>query len=125
MGAQEVETVRQMWIDYRERGVEAALGLLDPEVVFRSFEGEVHTGRDGVRTFFARFGGEMTFAASPYTFEPCGAGVVVAGHRRIRYPDRMDSQYMYFSHHVRQGLVVRVAAWADRESATRDLLAPP
>ena len=114
-----------MWIDYRERGVEAALGLLDPDVEFRSFEGEIHTGRDGVRAFFARFGGEMTFAAAPYTFEPCGEGVVVAGHRRIRYADRMDSQYMYFSHHVRAGLVVRIAAWADREGATQDLLAPP
>jgi hypothetical protein len=28
---------------------------------------------------------------------------------------------MYFSHHVRDGLITRMGAWPDREGATKDL----
>ena len=81
-----MDVVKRMWIDFRERGVDVALAQLHPEVEFQLDDGTVFTGHEGVREFFARFGGERRFAAAPYTFEPCGDGVIVAGHRRIQTP---------------------------------------
>ena len=110
-----------MWIDFREQGVEVALACLHPDVEFQLDDGTVFVGHEQVRAFFARFDGERQFAAAPYTFEPCGEGVVVAGHRRIQTPDSSQAEYTYFSHHVKDGLITRIAAWPDRDSATTDL----
>jgi ketosteroid isomerase-like protein len=116
-----MEVVKRMWIDFREQGVDIALAQLHPDVEFQLDDGTVFVGHQGVRDFFARFGDERQFAASPYTFEPCGNGVIVAGHRRIQTGETSDAEYTYFSHHVRDGLITRIAAWADRDAATADL----
>jgi SnoaL-like domain len=123
MDEQRLEVVRRLWIDYREQGVDAALAHCHPELEFRAFEGGTFRGHQGVQDFFGAFEGEggVTFAAAPYTFEPVGEGVIVAGHRRIHTPEGDDSQYMYFSHHVENGKVTRIAAWSTREEATRDV----
>jgi hypothetical protein len=120
---QSLEIVKRMWIDYREQGVETALAHCHQEVEFQPDDGRVWVGHDGIRAFFSRFTEEQGrhFAASPYTFEPSGEGVIVAGHRRIRSGDSSDSDYTYFSHHVHDGLITRVAAWNTREEATRDV----
>ena len=114
----DLETVKRMWIAYREQGVERALEYLDPEVEFQAHDGHVWKGHDGVREFFAQFerSGEE-FTASPYTFEPHGRGVVVAGHRRIGE----GSDYLYFSHHVNGGAITRIAAWSTRDAAIADV----
>lgn len=124
MDEQRLEVVKQMWIDYREQGVDAALAHCHPEMEFRAFDGGTFRGHQGVLDFFRAFEGGVTFAAAPYTFEPVGVGVIVAGHRRIHTPEGDDSQYMYFSHHVEDGKVTRVAAWPTREEATRDVTSP-
>jgi ketosteroid isomerase-like protein len=113
-----LDTVKRMWIAYREAGVDTALELLDPEVEFQAHDGKVWSGHDGVREFFAQFerSGEE-FSAAPYTFEPHGHGVVVAGHRRVG----AGADYLYFSHHVRDGTITRVAAWSTRDSAIADV----
>ena len=116
-----IEVVKRMWIDFREQGVDVALAQLHPEVEFQLDDGTVFTGHEGVRDFFGRFEGERRFAAAPYTFEPCGQGVIVAGHRRIQTPGGSESEYTYFSHHVRDGVITRIAAWTDRDQATADL----
>jgi ketosteroid isomerase-like protein len=121
VGDEPLETVKRMWIDYREQGVAVALVHLHPDVEFHAYEGGTFIGHEGVREFFSSYDGEVSFTASPYTFEPCGVGVIVAGHRRIHSPGSEDSQYMYFSHHVQDGLITRIAAWPDRDAATRDL----
>lgn len=118
-----MEVVKRMWIDFREKGVDVALAQLHPDVEFQLDDGTVLVGHQAVRDFFARFVGDgRQFAASPYTFEPCGEGVIVAGHRRIQRGGASDSEYTYFSHHVQTRLITRVAAWLDRDAATADLL---
>lgn len=113
--------VKAMWIAFREEGVEPALAHVHPDAEFQLDDGTVFTGHEGIRTFFARFDGERQFAAAPYTFEPCGAGVIVAGHRRIKTPAGSEAEYTYFSHRVADGLITRMAAWPDRDQATADL----
>lgn len=122
-----LNTVKQMWIDYREHGVETALGHLHPEVEFLAQDGVMWRGHDGVREFFEAFDASgARFSAAPYTFEPVGDGVIVAGHRRIRSPagDRAEADYLYFSHRVHDGLITRLAAWPTREDAERDASSP-
>jgi ketosteroid isomerase-like protein len=114
----ELETVKRMWITYREEGVDAAIKHLHPDVEFQAHDGRVWKGHNGVRDFFAQFerSGEE-FTASPYTFEPHGHGVVVASHRRIG----AGSDYLYFSHHVEAGAITRIAAWFTRDAAIADV----
>lgn len=116
-----MEVVKRMWVDFREQGVEVALAQVHPDAEFQLEDGTVLIGHDGVREFFGRFGADRRFVASPYTFEPCGDGVIVAGHRRIQTAGQSDAEYTYFSHHVNAGLITRMAAWPDREAATADL----
>lgn len=118
-----LEIVKRMWIDYRERGVDTALAHCHPHVEFQGNDGRIWAGHDGIREFFAQFteAAGRHFAASPYTFEPNGEGVIVAGHRRILSPRTRDSDYMYFSHHVENGVITRIAAWDTREAATEDV----
>jgi ketosteroid isomerase-like protein len=118
-----LDTVKEMWIAYREQGVEVALQHLHPNVEFVAEDGVVWEGHDGVREFFERFESRgRRFSAAPYTFEPLGRGVVVVGHRRIRSADgqRADAENLYFSHRVDAGLITRLAAWDTREEAERD-----
>lgn len=123
MEHQGLEIVKRMWSDYRERGVDTALSHCHPDVEFQANNGRVWAGHDGIRAFFAQFteAEGRHFAASPYTFEPSGKGVIVAGHRRIRSATSSDSDYMYFSHHVDGAVITRIAAWDSREEATQDV----
>lgn len=126
MDEQSLEIVKRMWIDYRERGVGVALGHCRPDVEFRARDGRVWMGHEGIRAFFAQFTAVQGrhFAASPYTFEPSGRGVIVAGHLRIRSATTRDSDYIYFSHHVDDGVITRIAAWDSRGEATQDVKPP-
>jgi ketosteroid isomerase-like protein len=117
-----LECVHELWSTYRERGTEAAIELLDPEVEFVDHAGRVFRGRDGVRGFFAEFEqrGER-FMASAYTFEPHDPDVLVIGHRRIRSDDGMRGDYLFFVHSFRAGRVARIAAFTTREAALADV----
>ena len=117
-----LEAVRELWGTYREKGVEPAIALLDPEVEFVDHEGRVFTGHDGVRSFFAEFEerGEV-FAASPYSFELHEPDLLVIGHRRIRTDEGIRGDYLYFVHSCRDGRVSRIAAHTTREAALAEI----
>jgi SnoaL-like domain len=119
-----LEAVRELWATYRERGPEAAIGLLDPQVEFVDHAGRVFSGHDGVREFFAEFEqrGEV-FLASPYSFEPHDPDVIVIGHRRIRTDDGTRGDYLFFVHSFRDGRVSRIAAHMSKEAALADIAA--
>jgi hypothetical protein len=117
-----LDVVKGMWVEYREQGVHPALRHLHPDVEFVAEDGAVWAGHEGVKKFFSLFEARgEEFAAAPYTFEPHGNGVIVAGHRRITSPEGADAGYLYFSHCVENGVITRVAAWNTREEAERDV----
>lgn len=128
LGAAEhpLAVVRRMWMIYRERGVAAALAELAADVRFVAHDGTAFDGHAGVRAFFAGFRerGE-DFAASPFTFEPRGDGVLVAGHRRVKGRAGSRGEHLWFAHRVRRGRIAWVAAFTDRERALEALGAPP
>ena len=117
-----LEAVRELWGTYREKGVEPAIALLDPEVEFVDHAGRVFNGHDGVRAFFAEFEqrGEV-FMASPYSFELHEPDLLVIGHRRIRTEEGIRGDYLYFVHSCRDGRVSRIAAHTTREAALAEI----
>jgi ketosteroid isomerase-like protein len=117
-----LDAVRELWRTYREEGVEPAIALLDPEVEFVDHEGRAFRGHDGVRSFFAEFErrGEV-FRASPYSFELHDPDLLVIGHRRIRTPDEMRGDYLFFVHSFRDGRVSRIAAHLSKDAALADI----
>jgi hypothetical protein len=117
-----LEAVRELWGTYREKGVETAIALLDPEVEFVDHERRVFHGHDGVRSFFAEFEqrGEV-FTASPYSFELHEPDLLVIGHRRIRTDEGVRGDYLYFVHSCRDGRVSRIAAHTSREAALAEI----
>jgi hypothetical protein len=117
-----LRTVQTLWSTYREQGPAVAAEQLHPEVEFITADGDRFEGQDGVRKFFASFGERgASFIASPFTFEPHPPDVLVVGHRRIRGPDEVRSDYLYFVHGFRDGKVCRLTAHASREAALADV----
>jgi ketosteroid isomerase-like protein len=117
-----LDAVRKLWGTYREEGVEPAIALLDPEVEFVDHQGRAFRGHDGVRSFFAEFEqrGEV-FTASLYSFELHDPDLLVIGHRRIRTPDELRGDYLFFVHSFREGRVARIAAFTSKEAALADV----
>jgi hypothetical protein len=119
-----LEAVQELWGTYREKGVEPAIALLDAQVEFVDHAGRSFRGHDCVRDFFGEFEqrGEV-FLASPYSFEPHEPDVIVIGHRRIRTPDGVRGDYLFFVHSFRDGRVSRIAAHMTKEAALADIAA--
>jgi hypothetical protein len=117
-----LRAVHTLWATYRESGAAVAAELLHPEVEFITADGRTFMGPDGVRAFFAAFEerGE-SFIASPFTFELHEPDVLVVGHRRIRGPDAIRGEYLYFVHGIREGRVCRLTAHPSRAEALADV----
>jgi hypothetical protein len=60
---------------------------------------------------------------SPYSFEPHDPDVIVIGHRRIRTPEGVRGDYLFFVHSFRDGRVSRIAAHMSKEAALADIAA--
>ncbi len=117
-----LRTVQTLWATYREHGPAVAAEQLHPDVEFITADGDRYLGQDGVRGFFASFDERgASFIASPFTFEPHPPDVLVVGHRRIRGPDEVRGDYLYFVHGFRDGKVCRLSAHASREEALADV----
>lgn len=124
MSLQSLDTVRRMWVLLREGGPDAALTTVAPDVVFVAADGTRFDGHDGIRTFFASFDArDERFVASPFTFEPLGEGVLVAGHRRIADGEQtLVAEHLHFTHRVGEdGLIYDLRAFHDRPSAIAEL----
>jgi ketosteroid isomerase-like protein len=117
-----LDAVRELWATYREKGVDEAIALLDPEVEFVDHEGRAFQGHAGVRHFFDEFEqrGER-FMASPYTFELHEPDLLVIGHRRIRSDEGIRGDYLFFVHSCQDGRVSRISAHMTKEAALADI----
>jgi len=112
------DPVRAMWVAYREGDVEAALPLLAPDVEFVTRDGHLHHGAEEIRRFFRGFEERgHRFSAQPYSFERHGDFWIVVGNRRIRTEAGTSDERLYFVHVLRDGIIVRLAAYRTREAA--------
>jgi ketosteroid isomerase-like protein len=125
MAEENIEILRRGYAALAEGGVEEMLELTDPEfelVTPSSLASEpgIFRGHDGVRAWFASFDGAMEgVRLEARTLEGFGDNVLVETvlHARGRATGIETEQVAFLVWTVRDGLVVRGEAFAEREDA--------
>jgi len=121
-----VDTVRELWRRFEQEGVEAALGLVDEDVVYlmQVEGGRVLRGSDEVLALFAdaqRAG--MEVEARLDTLEGRGDAVIASGTVRLQRPDGSFESRYHWVFHFAGGRLRRLSMYGDREEAMGSLVA--
>src|SRR3954463_11494677 len=97
-----VDTVRELWARFEREGVEAALGLVDEDVVYllQLGGGRILRGsEEGLALFADAERRGLTLEARLDTLEGRGDAVVASGTVRLQGPSGpMESQYHWVFH---------------------------
>jgi anti-anti-sigma factor len=128
-----VDTVRELWARFEREGVEAALGLVDEDVVYllQLGGGRVLRGSDDVRAIFADFERRgVSLEARLDTLEQRGGAVVASGTVRMHQPNGLQEGQYHWVFHFADGRLRRLSIYAGREEALGSLaalnaMAPP
>jgi anti-sigma B factor antagonist len=128
-----VDTVRELWARFERDGVEAALGLVDADVVYllQLAGGRVLHGTDEVRRLFAEFEATgVSLEARLDTLEQRGDAVVASGTVRMQRPDGLQEAQYHWVFHFADGRLRRLSVYAGRDEALLSLaalnaIAPP
>jgi anti-sigma B factor antagonist len=121
-----VDTVRELWRRFERDGVEAALGLVDEDVVYlmQLEGGHVLRGTDEVRALFddlARRG--VGVQARLDSLEGRGDAVVASGTVRIERSDGLEESTYNWVFHFAGGRLRRLSMYGDRDEALASLVA--
>src|SRR4051795_6333655 len=128
-----VDTVRELWARFERDGVEAALGLVDEDVVYllQLGGGRVLRGSEEVRAIFEEFDRRgVSLEARLDTLEQRGGAVVASGTVRMQRPDGLQEGQYHWVFHFADGRLRRLSVYAGREEALGSLaalnaIAPP
>src|SRR3954471_21454367 len=128
-----VDTVRELWARFERDGVEAALGLVDEDVVYllQLAGGRVVRGSEEVRSIFADFERRgVSLEARLDTLEQRGGAVVASGTVRVHQPDGLQEGQYHWVFHFADGRLRRLSIYAGRDEALSSLaalhaMAPP
>jgi anti-sigma B factor antagonist len=128
-----VDTVRELWARFERDGVEAALGLVDADVVYllQLAGGRVLHGSNEVRALFAEFeAAGVSLEARLDTLEQRGDAVIASGTVRTQRPDGLQEAQYHWVFHFADGRLRRLSIYAGRDEAVSSLaalnaLAPP
>jgi anti-sigma B factor antagonist len=128
-----VDTVRALWARFERDGVEAALGLVDEDVVYllQLAGGRVLRGSEEVRAIFADFDHRgVSLEARLDTLEQRGGAVVASGTVRMHAPDGLQEGQYHWVFHFADGRLRRLSIYAGRDEALSSLaalnaMAPP
>jgi anti-anti-sigma factor len=128
-----VDTVRELWARFERDGVEAALGLVDEDVVYllQLAGGRVVRGSEEVRSIFADFERRgVSLEARLDTLEQRGGAVVASGTVRLHQPDGLQEGQYHWVFHFADGRLRRLSVYAGRDEALSSLaalnaMAPP
>jgi anti-anti-sigma factor len=128
-----VDTVRELWARFERDGVEAALGLVDEDVVYllQLGGGRVLRGSDEVRAIFADFERRgVSLEARLDTLEQRGGAVVASGTVRMQREDGLQEGQYHWIFHFADGRLRRLSIYAGRDEALASLaalnaMAPP
>jgi anti-sigma B factor antagonist len=128
-----VDTVRELWARFERDGVDAALGLVDEDVVYllQLGGGRVLHGNDEVRAIFADFERrDVSLEARLDTLEQRRGAVVASGTVRMHRPDGLQEGQYHWVFHFADGRLRRLSVYAGREEALASLaalnvMAPP
>jgi anti-anti-sigma factor len=128
-----VDTVRELWTRFEREGVEAALGLVDEDVVYllQLAGGRVLHGSDEVRALFADVERQgVSFEAHLDALESRGDAVVASGTVRLQRPEGPREDQYHWVFHFAGGRLRRLSVYAARDEALASLaalnaIAPP
>jgi anti-anti-sigma factor len=128
-----VDTVRELWARFERDGVEAALGLVDEDVVYllQLGGGRVLRGSEDVRAIFADFERRgVSLEARLDTLEQRGGAVIASGTVRMHHPDGLQESQYHWVFHFADGRLRRLSIYAGRDEALGSLaalnaMAPP
>ena len=121
-----VDIVRELWTRFERDGVEAALGLVDEDVVYllQLAGGRVLRGSEEVRGIFAdleRRG--VSLDARLDTLEQRGGAVVASGTVRVHAPDGLQEGQYHWVFHFGDGRLRRLSVYSGRDEALSSLAA--
>jgi anti-sigma B factor antagonist len=121
-----VDIVRELWRRFEGEGVEAALGLVDEDVVYlmQLEGGRVLRGSDEVLALFAdaeRQG--VGLEARLDALEGRGEAVVASGTVVLQRPDGPTEERYHWVFHFAEGRLRRLSMYGDREEAMTSLVA--
>src|ERR671939_609555 len=122
-----VDTVRELWARFERDGVEAALGLVDEDVVYllQFAGGRVLHGSAEVRALFAEFEARgMSLEARLDTLEQRGDAVVASGTVRMHRPDGLQEAQYHWVFHFAGGRLRRLSRYPGRRDGPVALSAP-
>ena len=128
-----VDTVRELWARFERDGIEAALGLVDEDVVYllQLAGGRVLHGSDEVRALFAEAERQgVSLDARLDALESRGDAVIASGSVRIQRPDGLSEAQYHWVFHFAGGRLRRLSVYGAREEALASLaalnaIAPP
>ena len=121
-----VDTVRELWRRFEREGVEAALGLVDEDVVYllAPAGGRVLRGSTEVRALFAELERQgVALEARLDTLEERGDAVVASGTVRAQRPDGLQEAQYHWVFHFAGGRLRRLSMYAARDEALSSLAA--
>jgi anti-sigma B factor antagonist len=128
-----VDIVRELWDRFEREGLEAALGLVDEDVVYllQLAGGRVLHGTSEVRALVADLQGQgVGLEARLDTLEGRGDAVVASGTVRVDRPEGLDVGRYHWVFHFAEGRLRRLSVYGDRDEALGSLaalnaIAPP
>ena len=121
-----VDIVRELWARFERDGIEAALGLVDEDVVYllQLSGGRVLHGTSEVRVVLAELQAQgVGLEARLDTLEGRGDAVVASGTVRLDRPDGLQVGRYHWVFHFAGGRLRRLSVYADRDEALGSLAA--
>jgi anti-anti-sigma factor len=128
-----VDVVRELWTRFERDGIDAALGLVDEDVIYllQLAGGKVLHGSDEVRALFAEVARQgATLETRLDAIESRGDAVVASGTVRMQRPDGLREGQYHWVFHFAGGRLRRLSVYAARDEALASLaalnaIAPP
>jgi anti-anti-sigma factor len=121
-----VDTVRLLWERFERDGVDAALGLVDEDVVYlmQLQGGRVLRGAHEVRAMFAEVERQgVTLEARLDTLDGRGDAVVASGSVRVQRPDGLEESQYHWVFHFAGGRLRRLSMYGTLDEALTSLAA--
>jgi ketosteroid isomerase-like protein len=125
VGRTDIEVVREVFVAFAARDIEAVLALVDSDVVFTAVTGgvvgrtEPYRGHEGLREYFRDVADVWDdLVLTPGEFRQVGAAVLVTGKVNARSPARVVSGSTGWIWRVRDGRVVYGHVYPSAADAT-------
>jgi ketosteroid isomerase-like protein len=115
-----VAAVRRMWDAYREEGLRGILAFAAPDAEWRPYsaQGRVFHGNDEYAAYIDEMDRNLQVVEAQlvdvHARDDC---VVVSGRLRVRGPEGLEDNPMYWVHRFREGKIVLTTSYPNLDTA--------